>query len=154
MIGSNSAPLSVTHLLYAARPFPEKRALSVVQLNEGPCWLCGLEIVQGVPCREVIRPSFTNLDLALLPESAGRGAEKDYGEVKRWYHCPGCLAGLDEFQNNLAHNIFSEAFVTSVINVLRLCISHPRDMGNTEDARVSHLGQPRQVRSTDWMLTF
>ena len=36
----------------------------------------------------------------------GRGAEKDYGEVTRWCHCPGCLSGLDDFRGNLGHNVY------------------------------------------------
>jgi len=38
-------------------------------MNEGRCWLCGLEITQGISCGEIIRPSFTNLDFAFVPES-------------------------------------------------------------------------------------
>jgi len=81
-ICSDSIPPSITHLLYAVRPFPEKDDLPVVQVNEGRCWLCGLEIAQGIFCREIIRPSFTNLDFALAPESP--------------YLCPACAYCLKE----------------------------------------------------------
>jgi len=68
-ICSDAIRLSIPHLLYSVRPFPEKDDLSVVQVNEGRCWLCGLDTAQGISCREVIRPSFTNLNFALAPES-------------------------------------------------------------------------------------
>lgn len=73
-ICSDFIPPSITHLFYDVRPFPEKDDLSVVQVNEGHCWLCGLEIAQGIFCREIIRPSFTNLDVAFFP--AGGPAAK------------------------------------------------------------------------------